>query len=117
MASVVHLLAITLPAYLPLILLSVALVVGLIMARRIWEETHEECEPASEFELLSDLENAHAAGELNEAELLKVRELIRQPRLANAPANEQKPPRSSPETEDEAAGNSAHDVDDVPPSA
>ncbi len=62
--------------YLPLILLSLALGAGLIWARRVWDETHEDDEPASEQERLIEFERAYAAGEIDEAELRRLRDLL-----------------------------------------
>jgi hypothetical protein len=93
-----------LPWYLPLILLSVALVIGLVMARRVWEETHEDVEPATEQELLREFERAYAAGELEKSEMQRVQELLRRPRLADTgptirvPGAESGPPEEGPES-------------------
>ena len=65
-----------------------ALVVGLIMVRRIWEEAHEDLEPVSQHKLLSEFERAYYAGEMDEAELRKVREVLHGPERAEASAGE-----------------------------
>ncbi|QEH33650.1 hypothetical protein OJF2_21540 [Aquisphaera giovannonii] len=59
-----------------LVLLVAALIYGLIVAKRAWEEAHEDLEPASLDELLEDLDEAHAAGELDEGEFARVKEAL-----------------------------------------
>jgi len=82
--------AIELPPYLPHILLLLALVVALTMAHRLWNEAHEDIESASERERLSEFEKAAAAGELDEHELRRVRELLGQP-VPRAPGTRSEP--------------------------
>jgi hypothetical protein len=61
------------PTYIGLGLLSVLLVVVLIKAYRVWEEIHDVEEPASPEDILASFEQAHAAGELDDEELQRVR--------------------------------------------
>ncbi|WP_165221239.1 hypothetical protein [Aquisphaera insulae] len=56
-----------------LALLIAALIYGLVVARRAWEEAHEDLEPASLDELLEDLKQAKADGELDDGEFARVR--------------------------------------------
>lgn len=105
-----------LPAYLPLVLLSVALLVGLIMVRRVWEETHEDVEPVSEHELLDEFEKAHAAGELDEVELRRVRALLHRPRHAESAPTDRERIGPEPEPPAEAASPPGDDGE-VPPAS
>src|SRR3954452_17992926 len=75
-----------LPPYWPSLLVVAAVAVALLMAYRLWRELHEDDEPASTYARLSEFEEAHAAGELDEDELRGVREALRRSRL---PAGEQ----------------------------
>jgi hypothetical protein len=73
------------PWYIPLALFLVALLVGILKVRSLWEEIHEDEDPASERERLSELEEAHAAGELDEEELRRVRDLLSRSESSHAP--------------------------------
>jgi len=64
------------PWLLPLILFLVALFVGLIKVRNLWEEVHEDDDPVSDHERLKELEEAYAAGELETAEFERIRLLL-----------------------------------------
>src|SRR4051812_42997951 len=61
--------------------LATILVVGTIVfvwAYRVWSEVNEKDDPATTEELMDALEEARAAGELNEEEYARVRERVRQ---------------------------------------
>jgi len=64
---------------LPLLLLSVALVVGMVWSYRVWQETRgEDAEPdATPEDLLQQFREAHAAGELDDEEFQRVRTLLK----------------------------------------
>ncbi len=64
------------PTYIGLALLAVLLVVALIKAYRVWEEIHDVEEPDSPADLLAAFKQAHAAGELDDEELERVRERL-----------------------------------------
>ena len=55
--------------YIPLGLLTVLLLASLLKAVRVWEEIHDVEEPDSPSDLLTSFIQAHAAGELDDAEL------------------------------------------------
>jgi hypothetical protein len=59
--------------YLPLTLFTVLLAVLLYKAVRVWSEIQDVEEPDSPSDLLSSFEQAHAAGELDDSELARVR--------------------------------------------
>lgn len=61
---------------LPFVLFGVALAAGLVWAYRLWQETHEDDEPVTAQDVLGDLEQAYYAGEIDEAEFRRVRELL-----------------------------------------
>jgi hypothetical protein len=62
--------------YLPLALFVVLLAVLLTKAVRVWQEIHEVEEPATPDELLASLEDAHAAGDLDDDEIARVRQQL-----------------------------------------
>jgi len=62
--------------YVGLTLLIVVLVALLAHAYRVWVEIHDVEESASPSELLESFEEAHAAGELDDQELARVRRLL-----------------------------------------
>ena len=64
----------------PLVLFAVLLVVLLAKAVRIWQEIHDVEEPATPGELLASLEDAHAAGELDDDEIAQGARAARQVR-------------------------------------
>jgi hypothetical protein len=105
-----------LPAYVPSILLTAALLVAVTMAYRLWQETHEDDEPVSDHEILSEFEEAHAAGELDEAELLRVRELLARPRDPGAGETERGVPRTAREAPPGANGGASAPDDPGTPS-
>ena len=59
--------------YIPLALLTVVLAALLFKAVRVWSEIHDVEEPDSPKDLLASFEQAHAEGELDDAELARVR--------------------------------------------
>lgn len=87
-------------SYLPAVLLLVAVVVAVVMAFRMWSEMQEDYSPASDLEVLSEMEQAHAAGEMDEAEFRRVREVLA--RSSPTPSATSRPLKRPPvETEDE----------------
>ena len=86
------------PTYIGLALLAVLLVAALIKAYRIWEEIHDVEEPDSPSDLLASFEEAHAAGELDDEELERVRKRLARfastgkHRTARPPSVEATPP-------------------------
>jgi hypothetical protein len=81
--------------YLPVILLVLVMLVGVPAAYRLWREAHhEDEEPATDDERLSQLERAYYAGQMNEDEFRRIRELLGRPRSAAVPTR----PRRAPET-------------------
>jgi hypothetical protein len=65
--------------YAGLALLVVLLLIALVKAYRVWEEIHDVEEPDSPADLLESFEEAHAAGELDDEELERVRRLLAGP--------------------------------------
>ena len=65
-------------ANLPVILLSVALVVGALWAYRVWREAHGEDDDLNETpeDLLQQFREARDAGELDDAEFTRIRLLL-----------------------------------------
>jgi hypothetical protein len=66
-------------AGLPTVLLLGALAVALVMAYRLWEEMNEKDEPATDQDVFNDLERAHAEGEIDDAEFLRICKLMNLP--------------------------------------
>jgi hypothetical protein len=66
--------------YLGLAILLILLTVAVVKSYGMWEEIHDVEEPDSPTDLLEAFEEAHAAGELDDAELERVRR-----RLAGTP--------------------------------
>jgi hypothetical protein len=69
--------------YVGLGLLFVALLFAVVKAYRVWEEIHDVEDPDSPADLLDAFKDAHAAGELDDAEFARVRE-----RLSSPPAQD-----------------------------
>ncbi|MHC5538615.1 hypothetical protein ACYOEI_10365 [Singulisphaera rosea] len=97
--------AVKLGAYLPAVLLLVAVIVAVVMAYRMWDEMREDYSPATDLEVLSEIEQAHAAGEMDEAEFRRVREILARSNPARSGASQliKRPPASAeddPSTED-----------------
>ena len=59
--------------YLGLVLLLVAVVVAVVKARGVWAELNEVIEPDQPQDLLRSFEEAHAAGEIDDQELARVK--------------------------------------------
>jgi hypothetical protein len=62
--------------YVPLALFIVLLAALLTKAVRVWQEIHDVESPATPDELLASLEDAHAAGDLDDGEIAKVRQQL-----------------------------------------
>jgi len=62
--------------YVGLALLTILVIVLLVHAYRVWEEIHDVEESDSPSDLLESFEQAHAAGELDDQELERVRRLL-----------------------------------------
>jgi hypothetical protein len=62
--------------YIPLGLLTVLLAVLLFKAVQVWGEIHDVEEPDSPGDLLASFQQAHADGELDDAELARLREQL-----------------------------------------
>jgi hypothetical protein len=77
--------------YLPLLLFMVVLAVLLVKAVRVWQEIHDVEEPATPGELLASLEEAHAAGELDDVEIARVRQQFANCQTDGTPAALAKP--------------------------
>ena len=73
--------------YIGLALLLVAVVYAVVKARGVWAEINEEIEPDQPQDLLRSFEEAHAAGEIDDQELARVKA-----RLAGGPTEGQPPP-------------------------
>lgn len=67
----------TLYYYLGLAALVGAMIWAAIVAHSSWVEANEDLDPASPAEVLEALEQAHAAGDLDEEELARARRLIK----------------------------------------
>jgi hypothetical protein len=63
-------------SYVPLILVTVTIAIGVPVAYRLWRETHEEEVLPRGGDLLSDFERAYAAGQMDEAEFHRIRDLL-----------------------------------------
>jgi len=64
------------PSGLGIGLFVLAMLVGIPLAYRLWRETHQDDERASESEMFSDFEQAYAAGQMDEAEFRRLRDLM-----------------------------------------
>jgi hypothetical protein len=62
--------------YIPLALLVVLLAASLIKAVRLWGEIHDVEEPDTPSDLLASFQQAHAEGELDDAEFARVTEKL-----------------------------------------
>jgi hypothetical protein len=93
-------------SYLPLMLLILAMVIGIPIAYRAWREAHEEDEPVTDDDVLSDIERAYFAGEINEAEYRRVCELMGRPMRPEARASRPLPDRPAPQSPATDAGSS-----------
>ena len=75
-----------------------ALAVAGVMAYRMWQEMHEEIDPATPEELLASFEQARAEGELDEEEYARVQSRLQKNSLnlpgakPSQPARREDPP-------------------------
>jgi len=65
--------------YLAFALLSIAIAIGVTMAIRVWCEINEAEPPVTNEEILDELRQAYANGEMDEAEFRRVTELLTKP--------------------------------------
>jgi hypothetical protein len=63
-------------SYLPLLLLTLAIAIGVPMAYRLYRETRAEEASTRGSDPLSDFEQAYAAGKMSEAEFRRIRDLV-----------------------------------------
>ena len=79
--------------YLPVVLLTLATLIGVPVAYRLWREAHEEDEePATDDERLAQLEKAFYLGQMSKEEFLRVRESLGLPKDATSPGRGPAPP-------------------------
>jgi hypothetical protein len=84
--------------YLPIALLTLAILIGVPVAYRLWREAHEEDEePASDAERLAQLEKAYYLGQMSKEEFLRVRESLARPKDAPPPGRGPVEPDRGPE--------------------
>jgi hypothetical protein len=81
---------------LPLILLTVAIVIGVPVAYRLYRQTHEEEEPTPVSDRLWDLEQAYAEGKMSKEEIHRIRELLEGTGGKSTGTAHAKPPRDAP---------------------
>jgi hypothetical protein len=74
------------------ILLALAMVIGIPIAYRSWREAHEEDDPVTDDDVLAGIEEAYAAGELDEAEFRRARALILGVETKEARVSSPRPP-------------------------
>ena len=63
-------------SYLPFLLLTISILIGVPVAYRIYREAHEDDQPIRDSDLLADLEDGDAASKMTEAEFRRVRDLL-----------------------------------------
>ena len=63
-------------SYLPLVLLTISILIGVPIAYRYYREAHEDDEPIRDADLLADLEQGDAASKMTEAEFRRVRDRL-----------------------------------------
>ncbi len=98
----------TLSYLLPLALLAAALVAGVVMAYRLWHEMNEDIEPASKGDLMAEIEQAYREGEIDEAEMQRIRERMGRSRGSGAKKSYSIAPRvEAPALPEAASGESA----------
>ncbi|SIO34331.1 hypothetical protein SAMN05444166_3942 [Singulisphaera sp. GP187] len=102
------------PWYLPLALLLAALLIGLTLAYRLWQDMHEDDDPVSDRERLNELEEAHFAGELDADELRRVRELLSRSNSPSPPEPSRRRPPIQTETPPSPTSNDAPAPDKPP---
>ena len=83
--------------YIGLTLLTILVVVLLVYAYRVWAEIHEDIESDTPSDLLDTFKEAHAAGELDEEELRRVRQLLLHENVNRLGITPRRCPRSTQE--------------------
>ena len=63
-------------SYLPLVLLTICLLIGVPAAYHYYRQMREDDEPIRDADLLADLERGDAASKMTEAEFRRVRDLL-----------------------------------------
>jgi hypothetical protein len=63
-------------SYLPFLLLTISILLGVPVAYRYYREVREDDDPIRNSDLLADLEQGDAASKMTEAEFRRVRELL-----------------------------------------
>jgi hypothetical protein len=81
-------------SYLPVLLLTLAIAIGVPMAYRLWRDTHEEEDLPRGTDLLSDFERAYYAGQMDEAEFHRIRDLLIGSKGKGSTKIRTKPPRA-----------------------
>jgi hypothetical protein len=84
-------------SYLPFLLLTISLLVGVPIAYRHYREVREVDEPIRDSDLLTDLEQGDAANLMTEAEFRRVRELLNGSQTQGDATVPTKPARRKPE--------------------
>lgn len=79
-------------AYLPVVVVVGTLLVAVIVIYRLRRDANEDLTPDSEKDLLTEFERAYAAGEMDEAEFRRVRDLL----LAGKPSGPVAPISTEP---------------------
>jgi hypothetical protein len=62
--------------YLPFLLLTISIVIGVPVAYRYYRDAHEDDQPIRDADLLAELEQGDAASKMTEAEFRRVRDLL-----------------------------------------
>ncbi len=88
--------------YLPVILLTLAMLIGIPIAYRAWQEAHEEDDPVTDDDVLAGIEEAYATGEIDEAEFRRARALILGVETKEIHRSRPVPPPRADPTEDSA---------------
>lgn len=99
--------------YLALALLSCAIIVGIVVATRLWREIHEDEEPATNEEILDEFRQAYAQGEIDEAEFRRLTALLTNP--SGNPAGDQVTKPKAPSGPDLSATDSAAEAGESGP--
>ena len=82
-------------SYLPFLLLTISILIGVPVAYRYYREVREDDEPIRDADLLADLEQGDAASKMTEAEFRRVRDLLNGCRNAARRETRAKPPGPS----------------------
>jgi len=85
-------------SYLPFLLLTISLLIGVPVAYRYYREVREDDEPIRDADLLADLEQGDAASKMTEAEFRRVRDLLIGSEIQRDAKTPAKPTRSDPES-------------------